>query len=1522
MWVSPCPCVFLPQFVRDGSVTFEYRVDAERGFDFFTFEIDEEAKIDRVSQQLSYVKVSFPVTTGTHIFRWKYTKDFSLSYGDDTVFLRLIEVTGTAFADSSCTPCSAGFFASRMGSSSCTPCPANTAAPNSGSAVCPACGRDEYSFLGSTRCYPSQPCQQSDVVTYYSSCFTNNTRSQYYYYQTPKICSEFLGGAYTKPSDRYNLSCAPCSPGWQRNTQTGMCESCPTNTYSLGTGDACTACPTGYAGRRDFFWTNFEELPNPAIASAMGCTGECGTNGWRLGSGYIDSGVGHGAYSDVFFSLNVTTVSDAYISYNFSFECNRLCYLSYTEHDITGNNATNPVLMQTRTTYSFFFTTGVVYAQNVPMKAGDHMITFHFSKFDGTSEALNDLVKIHGIQVRSVASQQGGAASCQACAAGQYVTADAPYCKLTPPGTFSNPLATSPTPCPANTYAEIPGSPSCSACGVGTTSPQGASWCDDSCTWRLNADISYDLKPLSRVGGDMYGPIVDPMSRRNYYINVCTREHTNFTCFDDDNRAISTQSCMADGWGFGLDVGRVTNFYPHPTNPDMGVTIVYTNATSDVSIPCRMLLPGTSTRVTVPRSTNITFNCDPLAGFGSPEFTQDGSNMCTYNFVWNSLFACPACDDSDWSYYYSECVGGRQYKTYQWKDNPRKCHGGLPLPAPEERSCSVETQIACPAGTYLLDDCTPCPSGTFSLGGGKIINYWPYGSPIDPAFESSNPSSSFLTPQGPFMEMKMPSSSTVDSTYVTATFNWVQRGDITFQMSALTGNGYSIMLTTDPGVSLPITTHSAPMALRFSDVSAGTHTFRFTLTKTRYASPDAVGWLRIYNVTTTGTSRAASQCTPALPGTYTTSATEIPSDCPANTFQAMGRKTSCDPVPDSRWSPVGSERHYALLPCSYQDYTPTPIGSCVDGRMQYELTPKQPLTCAGPLPPRLFIPCSCAPGMYRDSIGMCRTCRAGEGWDASLQRCVPASRGQAAVGVWSFVKGRSVLPPQSPPASVLTRQQKKNLLDADASWYTTCHGTCMRPWSLMVQEQTGPVLESGLQVGWSVSSLHLIVPMAQSSGTLQVAYRRSGGGNTQFQIIVDGLVQHTDLRAEATGLASIPLAGGGERLISLVQFSNEEIISNSGVRITDLTVTGATIGASVIQQCPAGTFSQDGATSCTPCAPGTFTSRRGSSSCDACPVDTYSAFYGSTACLPCGTVSSTNGLTGQPLCFPRCRYEKSDGTLYDWNDLGTSTARLTAEQRRLGYPDIDVNVCSRLENGCAADAGQVSAAFACGTDPQTNSAHKLNFGTRLSSVSSVPNGIELFFRGGDACLGPSSPNRTTRVTIACPGIASASQATPILKSYSDCFTDMIWFTSSACRACIQIDYKTVLGQCINRKQTVTYVLDSEDCHHNDWTQPPSRVQPCSQVGISIGVVVGIAIALVLLVVSLAVFCMRHRKLTTEYRLLKEAHDGGFMDNETQFGVDDEDDEGVTLDQIHRDDDDDGLRLPTAQTSSENPHEEL
>lgn len=70
------------EVLADGEVSFYINVSSENSWDKLTFSIDGSVK-GTWSGDINWEMHSFPITTGTHTLVWKYTKDSSVSSGDD-----------------------------------------------------------------------------------------------------------------------------------------------------------------------------------------------------------------------------------------------------------------------------------------------------------------------------------------------------------------------------------------------------------------------------------------------------------------------------------------------------------------------------------------------------------------------------------------------------------------------------------------------------------------------------------------------------------------------------------------------------------------------------------------------------------------------------------------------------------------------------------------------------------------------------------------------------------------------------------------------------------------------------------------------------------------------------------------------------------------------------------------------------------------------------------------------------------------------------------------------------------------------------------------------------------------------------------------------------------------------------------------------------------------------------------------------------------------------------------------------
>lgn len=75
--------------VSDSEISFAYKVSSESGWDHFRFYIDGNEK-GKWSGAVGWTEVSFPVTAGSHTFKWEYSKDYSASYGSDCAWVDYI----------------------------------------------------------------------------------------------------------------------------------------------------------------------------------------------------------------------------------------------------------------------------------------------------------------------------------------------------------------------------------------------------------------------------------------------------------------------------------------------------------------------------------------------------------------------------------------------------------------------------------------------------------------------------------------------------------------------------------------------------------------------------------------------------------------------------------------------------------------------------------------------------------------------------------------------------------------------------------------------------------------------------------------------------------------------------------------------------------------------------------------------------------------------------------------------------------------------------------------------------------------------------------------------------------------------------------------------------------------------------------------------------------------------------------------------------------------------------------------
>ena len=74
----------------EDTISFYYKVSSESNYDFLTFYIDNEEQ-DAWSGNISWRKAAYPVSAGTHTFKWTYSKDYYGSSGQDLAMIDNVE---------------------------------------------------------------------------------------------------------------------------------------------------------------------------------------------------------------------------------------------------------------------------------------------------------------------------------------------------------------------------------------------------------------------------------------------------------------------------------------------------------------------------------------------------------------------------------------------------------------------------------------------------------------------------------------------------------------------------------------------------------------------------------------------------------------------------------------------------------------------------------------------------------------------------------------------------------------------------------------------------------------------------------------------------------------------------------------------------------------------------------------------------------------------------------------------------------------------------------------------------------------------------------------------------------------------------------------------------------------------------------------------------------------------------------------------------------------------------------------
>eukprot|EP01105_Mastigella_eilhardi_P023797 TRINITY_DN6058_c0_g1_i1.p1 TRINITY_DN6058_c0_g1~~TRINITY_DN6058_c0_g1_i1.p1 ORF type:complete len:1614 (-),score=341.66 TRINITY_DN6058_c0_g1_i1:49-4845(-) len=1416
--------------LRDGHVRFTFKVDSEPKWDGLYFNIDGTKVLPITSTQLEFLTTEYPLKSGFHLLQWVYYKDLTASKGADMATIQAIEVTGLDYADNTCMLCAPGSYSKQQQQATCKYCPRNTYAPASGSQDCLPCDAGTYSLEGSIKCLPKPACTSADYQLTSTPCQMRNgnpLRDIIYTWLPSSVC--FNDNA-TLPAGQYDVPCGACNAGQFRPAGSASCLSCAAGEYSLAGSTTCGTCSAGTRAIRGLFfdqWNDMSELP-----FTTNCTGSCGTDGWQIGSNAIHSGVGHGQYANSRLQLVVYVDEPGTIYFQVKVNCTSSstleCQLQYVDQGIDS--------------MSFGPSWGRVQEYTHKVEPGTHTFVWNFQKQTTSSVTYYDRAVLTKLYLTTVAS--GGARECINCTTGTFSSASSTVCSNCSAGQSSGAGAPTCTPCPADTFNNVPGG-TCIACGHATTAAPGSTSCAHDCTFTPdNGKTVFDLNPLKRTT-DMYGPVYDEQ-RMTYYLNVCSLQHNNYSCFDANGKPIASYACQntkncKDGACTGMSLGDVIGFYPSPTE---GLVLSYTHGS-----------PGCDG---VFREINITLKCSPGSGVGYPQpppTKRIEGSPCRYNIVWETEYGCPVCSAEHYSFYMTPCENNLRQKIYYWEENPKRCHDGVALPPAETIEASCTSTIVCSAGQYVneVGQCSDCPAGQYSVGSGNVYSNFQV---VPLGFASTG-----FAPQGGLLVTGAGTSTLSNAAY------FRMSGKVAFNFkvfaSGTTGQGQGkFTFAIDGTVMTTVTETSFDTQFAEFPVSAGSHMLTWTYTGGVIASLGSSDFsgMALSKITVLGTDYSPLSCTPCEAGTYQLNqGASSCLVCPENTYAASSA-AECTPCAEDMFSVPHSGSCNPRSLCAASDFQHFYTACSAGTRTSYYL-PLQPNVCVnGYVPPANasgFACADCATGMWRETgSDECVGCPAGQ-YLAEGGACSDADAGSLAI------KGRTFFGSAN--------SGNMQLSELPTGWQTTCYGHCgSNGWRIR-----DDFIDSGFHLPTdSVMSVLSYTANLVADGTVSFKFAVTASSHCGLQFFVNGIRQSLSEAVAADGawtFASVAVSAG-ESEFEWVFVQNPSTVT-SQAQVQAITVSGLVDGSATVVDCPAGSYSGAAATRCERCAAGSVSANPKSSQCELCPEGMFSADAGGTMCSSCYAGTTSAQPTGSTTCVSTCVFnDTADDKFYqyDLTALSTSVGPISGPSDSTFY----FNLCGLGIDGhaCVDNAGNDVATHVCQVGSKT-----FDFGDLLEFVADPEpaSGFSLVFHGGDAdgCTSTMA-TRETVLSMQCSVSAGAGSPKYLYTPVQDpCAVTFIWGSLYACPVCTPDDYEQVIGSCNDGEQQVTMI------RHADCNGPASYsapVQTCSDASgksfpIKYVVLILICVGVVLLAMAgvIAYMVFRHRKMTQRYNKLIE-----------------------------------------------------
>eukprot|EP01104_Vermistella_antarctica_P015929 TRINITY_DN5332_c0_g2_i1.p1 TRINITY_DN5332_c0_g2~~TRINITY_DN5332_c0_g2_i1.p1 ORF type:complete len:1839 (+),score=349.04 TRINITY_DN5332_c0_g2_i1:125-5641(+) len=1479
----------------EATVSFAYRVSAEIRFDGLLFTVDDEMVMSRQDTRPVFKTMTYPLEKGFHTLKWIYRKDWATAGGEDRAMLDMVEVAGLRLTDNECSPCPGGTHSAEKGSSVCPPCKVNHYASASGGLrFCAKCPDDEFSYMGAYGCEKRDACTELDATTTYTNC-EDGKRTKSVAWLRPRICNNDLDGAYTLPQDE-EVECMACNPGQWRKPGTDRCQTCNEGEYSDGL-VACAPCPDGTAAEKGIFYTNFDswsELPN----LYSNCTGDCGEGGWRMTAASVDSGIGHGSTFESWLQMTFEADYMGEISFLYSFDCSLdPCIADFVVADVTEKIlSSNDPHVDTSSEEYEEWQERESWDESDPKKAlhlykhkltstGIHTMYWSFGGVNFGPVERNDRIILH--EIRVTGTRTGGASSCEVCPPGTK-SLDKKTCYPCRVGQSSPGGTDECSDCPENTFNDVEGGV-CQDCGHGATAPKGSTECGRDCKYTLDNQVTVAGTNVDHLQYDMFDLVSDIKYKTDkecghyYYLNVCDKDPSQTGvehCRNKDGSAMTAYACQETVNGDFINLGTQMSFHNYEDNPTQGVVIKYTDG-------------AYCSKSGEPRDIEITLHCDPERAIGVPKAkggskSGDGNEKgcgvedspCHYQFDWYSLYGCPVCTTAHYTSVYTQCEGKKMKKRYEWKSNPKDCHGGIPeLPEEVLMDCDDADNVVCEKrGTYYnqtAEDCLTCPKGSYCVVGGEAYDYWtrdawPAGFVTDG-----------WTAQGVHYVQSGPGTTSLQSTMRFATAG---RVGFRFRVDTFESSNSKFAFFVDDEIRGEWNSTEFDFLKEWVPVKDGTHELKWVFTNGAVPSKNTLERsVTIDHIVIEGRYKSCPRPQFCPAGSYADEeGSEECSPCPggSETGGKSGQEmcTECDP---DKYSFGGSAlckprpQCYATRELQLQNDFSLFYTACVKNKRTGFYRELPPYICTGWKAknyPNITESCSISlDGYFYDDDGKLATCESGRYWDLFKEKCVDPSDGYVALRQQEYFDSNMTVAHYE--------------LSDDFDTFCTPAEFCGTPgWRVR-----GDAVDSGFHEGEVDSVLDMKNFTMAADGTVSFEYMVEGDDLTNgLNIYIDGKPQKFPFHPAKWASFRIGLRAG-EHSIRFVY--HQELGNDQGLALVrDLVILGSGDGGSIeAVPCPAGTRALPDHTKCEVCPPGYF-SEEGSDKCTQCDSGEVAATERTAQCLRCGSGTDSNKERTQCVT-DNCKFTNKDKNnnkyVIDLSALasrtfGPVTVKATKSKNRNVYLNICESKASKNDT-CIQRGGGAMPFHVCDVEEGTGYGHII--GSRLSASfgKAVTDGVTLDLKydsSRSTALCPFGVNTT--VHFFCPltnknyqEFESIPESTAQLSddSSATCDVKITWNTTHACRKCDEdSDYIKQEAECNDGKEIVSYIKNAPcsgpavlRVHEGDcqWTMKFGWY-----------LLLGAAALFLILLLGFITVSVRNRSLVQRYELLAEEATAG------------------------------------------------